>query len=178
MTSPRRHLVPGVPWGFPRTWFGDTCSQCAQCPFRGALVCLHLPLFPSPELPTRAPTSSAEASVSLLWPTFVLPFSRPCSIPAGWSGRCSPRQRARPFKHMRSSLQLWDLNTFLHLASSRCLCTGRPRRLPPQVVSSTPQHHQPHPPSLAWAQLLCGSAPLLPPSQTLPTSHLQPTSSP
>lgn len=49
------HLVPGVPWGFHRTWFGDTCSQCPQNPFRGMSVSASSPLFPSPKPPTRSP---------------------------------------------------------------------------------------------------------------------------
>lgn len=65
VTSPRRHLVPGAPWGFPRTWFGDTCSQCPQSPFCGMLVCVCIePPLPLPKathqeslLPPQMPQS-------------------------------------------------------------------------------------------------------------------------
>lgn len=79
------HLVPGVPWGFHRTWFGDTCSQCPQNPFRGMSVSASSPLFPSQSHPPGVLASSSDASVSPVTNTHHLPLTRCCFLPTWWS---------------------------------------------------------------------------------------------
>lgn len=134
------HLVPGVPWGFHRTWFGDTCSQCSQNPFRGMSVSASSPLFPSPKPPTRSPCFILRClSLSPVTNTHHRPSPDTVSYPPG--GR-SVRQCSRHFTYTKSSGQPCDLNT---IAPPYCLqlplhneAQSSTQKCPPQGLGSAP----------------------------------------